>query len=461
MTSSSGTTTNSTSSINGTALNNTSTTFISSNLGALALACGAPEADAICVASLWAPEYLRDAWQLLALKAAAADASTSQRLASWRGTVPPCTNSSSTGTCVLCDDSAPPSMCGGPRPSDGALMCNWRFIACRDRRVVTINVAYMVRCAGAALHCLSVVMLYARHADAGRCCICHCSCTGPCLCLPASAAGQWHSAGVARPAAHQRAGRHAAVRICHVDQPHNLQVRFSMRCEGACILMRARFVVQRTPCPLIALLPPCCRLRGPVWGQLPLNYTAWSRLRAFELTSTALTGTIPPSYFSSWTALENFTLDGASISGHLPPPWGCPNLTSYIVQNTPVVSNASSPLWVFSPLASSLTRLTALGLGERRRCVLAAVRVSKSSSNQGVVPTAWPDACTNACATFLQAARCCSCLAGRASRMCWPPTAGRCSSKRSAARPAASAALLARWCPTSPAWPCWSCHSTS
>jgi hypothetical protein len=105
-----------------------------------------------------------------------------------------------------------------------------------------------------------------------------------------------------------------------------------------------------------------------VWGQLPLAYTAWSRLRAFELTSTALTGTIPPSYFSSWPALENFTLDGASIGGYLPPPWGCPNLSSYIVQNTPVVSNASSPLWMFSPLASSLTRLAALGLGESCAC---------------------------------------------------------------------------------------------
>jgi hypothetical protein len=143
-------TTNSTSSINGTALNSTasnnSSYFISSAIGSLALACGTLEADATCAASLWPPEFLQDAWQLLTLKAAAADASTLQRLASWRGTVPPCTNSSSTGNCVLCDDSVPLQLCGGPRPSDGALTCNWRFIQCRDRRIVEIDMAYQVCC---------------------------------------------------------------------------------------------------------------------------------------------------------------------------------------------------------------------------------------------------------------------------------------------------------------------------
>jgi hypothetical protein len=62
--------------------------------------CG-PQADLICGQSLWGPEFLQDAAQLLLLKAAAANTQTTQRLDTWRGSVPPCTNSSVNASCAV------------------------------------------------------------------------------------------------------------------------------------------------------------------------------------------------------------------------------------------------------------------------------------------------------------------------------------------------------------------------
>lgn len=113
-----------------------------------------------------------------------------------------------------------------------------------------------------------------------------------------------------------------------------------------------------------AILLHLRRVQGPVSGPLPANYSSWTRLRAFEISNTKLTGTIPEAYFSSWLQLENFTIDGASLDGQLPPPWQCVNLRQYIVQITPVTSNATHPVWVLDARAANLTQMTGLGLGE-------------------------------------------------------------------------------------------------
>lgn len=105
--------------------------------------CGA-QADLICGQSLWGPEFLQDAAQLLLLKAAAANSQTAQRLETWCSSVPPCTNSSTNASCAVCDDSMPADVCGRIRPDDGAQLCNWRYITCRDRRVVSIELTNKV-----------------------------------------------------------------------------------------------------------------------------------------------------------------------------------------------------------------------------------------------------------------------------------------------------------------------------
>jgi hypothetical protein len=103
-----------------------------------------PEAELLCGQSLWTPEFLQDGEQMLLLKAAAASSQTTQRFDTWRGSVPPCTNSSISGSCVECDESVPGDMCGQVRPGDGEQLCNWRFITCRDRRIVSVNLANKV-----------------------------------------------------------------------------------------------------------------------------------------------------------------------------------------------------------------------------------------------------------------------------------------------------------------------------
>lgn len=50
----------------------------------------------------------------------------------------PCTNSNTTGTCDLCDWN---DTCGAVRPSDSKLLCNYKLISCRDRRVVGVHLS--------------------------------------------------------------------------------------------------------------------------------------------------------------------------------------------------------------------------------------------------------------------------------------------------------------------------------
>lgn len=120
--------------------------------------CGAA-ADLLCGQSLWPPEFLRDAPQLLLLKAAATNTPTTQQLSTWRGSVPPCTNSSANASCSVCDDSMPAEACGMTRPADSVQLCNWRYIECRDRRVVTINLANKVTCRRRRGGCTTVLQL--------------------------------------------------------------------------------------------------------------------------------------------------------------------------------------------------------------------------------------------------------------------------------------------------------------
>ncbi|WIA22988.1 hypothetical protein OEZ86_009906 [Tetradesmus obliquus] len=292
-------TTNSTSQGNTTTVGNTTTSAAAgvNVLGTIWQPCGTPESDAVCGQSLYPPEFFSGAQELLALKAAAADPNTQMRLSSWRFSIPPCTNysSSANAACVLCDEQEPQSNCGKARPIDGQVLCNWRFVECRGRQVVAVNMARKglifnslpAALAGNGTRQLEVMDLSGSTVMGGV--------------LPAEFAG-WS----------------------------NLTV---------------------------------FRVQGPLSGPLPANYSSLTRLRAFDISNTKLTGTIPEAYFSSWLQLENFTIDGASFDGQLPPPWQCANLRHYIVQNTPVVSNATHPVWVLDARAANLTQMTGLGLG--------------------------------------------------------------------------------------------------
>lgn len=82
-------------------------------------------------------EWLAEAQPLLSLKAAAEAANSSAAaaaLSSWDPIVPPCTSDPNATTCYTCGQRD--GACGTIRMSDGALLCNWRGVACRGRRVV-------------------------------------------------------------------------------------------------------------------------------------------------------------------------------------------------------------------------------------------------------------------------------------------------------------------------------------
>lgn len=111
--------------------------------------CDTNEYTAACgpAAPSWPVVYMQDIEQLLSLKAAAADGSTLQSLASWESAVPPCTNSSVDGSCMMCYENVSDSECGSFKTisgTNGAFLCNWRFVQCRDRRVVKIDMSNRV-----------------------------------------------------------------------------------------------------------------------------------------------------------------------------------------------------------------------------------------------------------------------------------------------------------------------------
>ena len=105
-------------------------------------------------------------------------------------------------------------------------------------------------------------------------------------------------------------------------------------------------------------------MTGPVTGTLPLAYTSWNSLSAFELGNTQLSGAIPSAYTTAWLQLQNFTLDGAQVAGPVLDPFSWTNLTWYTLQNTPVTSDSAQPFWVLKPQAATLTQLKGLRIGE-------------------------------------------------------------------------------------------------
>lgn len=107
-----------------------------------------------------------------------------------------------------------------------------------------------------------------------------------------------------------------------------------------------------------------CRMSGRVTGTLPASYSTWSLLKAFELSATALSGSVPAVYTSSWPYLENFTLDGAMVSGAAPEPFNWTNITWYTLQDTPVSAAPDTHFWVYSSQAAALKNILGLQLGE-------------------------------------------------------------------------------------------------
>jgi hypothetical protein len=104
------------------------------------------------------------------------------------------------------------------------------------------------------------------------------------------------------------------------------------------------------------------RIHGAVEGPLPVTFASWSKIKVFEVRNTWLAGTVPEIFFEQWRSLESFTIDGANIVGSLPVPWPCRNLSTYVVQNTPV----SIAAWITSgpAAAQNLTQMTQFGLGK-------------------------------------------------------------------------------------------------
>jgi hypothetical protein len=93
---------------------------------ALLAACGALDFPA---------PWLTESATLVALRDAAA--SGAHALEGWSAYRPPCTSRADTGTCYLCGWQ---DTCGAVRTSDSKLLCNWRHVECKDRRVTTILV---------------------------------------------------------------------------------------------------------------------------------------------------------------------------------------------------------------------------------------------------------------------------------------------------------------------------------
>lgn len=87
-------------------------------------------------------DWLAEVAPLMTLKdaAVAADSNAAYALDSWDPIVPPCTSDAVVTTCHMC--TAWDSSCGGIRTSDGAYTCNWRYVACRDRRVVAVDLSH-------------------------------------------------------------------------------------------------------------------------------------------------------------------------------------------------------------------------------------------------------------------------------------------------------------------------------
>ncbi len=108
-----------------------------------------------------------------------------------------------------------------------------------------------------------------------------------------------------------------------------------------------------------------CRVTGPLVGMLPAAYASWAKLRELNLQQTALNGTVPVNYTcASWPLISSFQIDGAKIGGTLPNMGTCPLLSRFWVQNTPVTSNSSLPLWLLGVPVGQLPVLTNIGLGE-------------------------------------------------------------------------------------------------
>jgi hypothetical protein len=88
-------------------------------------------------------DWYTDNGPLLDLKARLVAPTDPYALYSWTHYRPACTSNYTTGTCVMCDWSD--HRCGVVRASDSALLCNYRFVTCRDRRVVGIHMGKRVR----------------------------------------------------------------------------------------------------------------------------------------------------------------------------------------------------------------------------------------------------------------------------------------------------------------------------
>jgi hypothetical protein len=102
-------------------------------------------------------EWYQDVSSLLPLVQAATSQS---RFATWDpSTGPPCWNSvdgpAGPGDCSVCGSYRSDAACGGPNPAGGLPLCGWKYVSCRNKRVV--GLVFDQRVSGRGVTCQDVI----------------------------------------------------------------------------------------------------------------------------------------------------------------------------------------------------------------------------------------------------------------------------------------------------------------
>jgi len=262
-------------------------------------------------------------------------------LYSWTQYRPACTSVAATGDCGVCDWAD--VKCGVVRAADGALLCNWRFVSCRGRRVVGLHLGKKV---GVAL--VSAVGVFE---EAMR--------LRSCTCLTVLSIQ-------VQPPTHQSTHPHGKQGLAFNYLPAalaNLTALETLDFDGEPHSDRPTVLGGTLP-PALATLTNLTLfgVTGPVTGGVPAGYASgWARLSVFRVAQTALTGTIPPELFVGKPALTRVSIDGAQIGGVVPDTvFGATLLQELWVQGTPV---GGAP-WFLDARAAGLVNMRSVGFGE-------------------------------------------------------------------------------------------------
>ena len=235
-------------------------------------------------------------------------------LASWTPHRPACTSSSTAGSCVPCGWSD--LRCGVVRPSEGALLCNYRFVSCRDRRVVGLHLS--AQHAGLA---------FARLPDA----------LGNLTALEVLDFGGNPHDGDEGDGGYAGGGNKTASPAAVLGGPLPESL-------GALVNLTAFGVA------------------GAVEGPIPAAFSNWTKLASFRLARANVTGGLPAGLFTASAAtLRAFTItDTPGVTGAVPDAiFSATGLQEVYLQGTAL----TGPAWFLDARASGLASLRALGFG--------------------------------------------------------------------------------------------------